>query len=895
MAISPNTTLAHYKIISKIGEGGMGEVWRARDNKLGRDVAIKFLPSALTADPARLNRFELEAQAAGALNHPNILVIHHIGTHEGAPYIVAELLEGQTLRDRINGTILPQRKAIDYALQIARGLSAAHGKGIIHRDLKPENLFITNDGHVKILDFGLAKLTAPVDGDQAQTEVPTRKVNTDPGTVMGSIGYISPEQLKGKPADHRSDIFSFGAVLYEMLSGKRAFRGESAAETMSAILKEEPPDLSTTNKTISPALERVVNHCLEKNPDERFHSARDLAFAIEALSGSTTISDQTIQLTPPLIEKTRRTKPTFWIAAAVALLLSTLTFAYFFLRRTPNRTQAQVFRVAQLLPASQPSSGQSRNRLVFSPDGTSLAYVANQHIYLRRLESLDAVEVPGTEGGMNPFFSPDGKWLGFIIPGQIKKVPVAGGTATTIYSGDSVGVSWGPDNTILIGGIYAGILKVSSDGGTPTVLVAPTSSNDYSHPQFLPGGSQFIYARGKPFNANEVVIRSLAKADDQALLTAGYDFQYLSSGYIVYSQIAGSLAVDLYAVAFDVATRKVLSKAVLVVKGVEVASSGGSTQFAISDQGTLAYLPADPAASQGSRLVAVDRQGKISALPTELREYSDPRVSPDGRYVALHVTSDQNDVWVADVARGTLTRLSFNDGEDETPAWSPDGRTVAWASSRADLTRGVFRRAADGSGNEELIWKSEHHVHIRDWTPDGRSLVIEVVTGTNTEVWRLDLEPEPKAVPFLQTQFNVRNSRLSPDGKWLVYVSNESGRDEVYVQAFPQGGSKVQVSTNGGDQPVWSRDGRSLIIRRSDSVEEIPLQPGTPPSFGSAHVLFPDRFQSPQAGAHTGYDVFPDGRLLMIATPDEQKNRRDEIVLVFNWLEELEHLIGSER
>jgi len=263
--------------------------------------------------------------------------------------------------------------------------------------------------------------------------------------------------------------------------------------------------------------------------------------------------------------------------------------------------------------------------------------------------------------------------------------------------------------------------------------------------------------------------------------------------------------------------------------------------------------------------------------------------------VALHVTSDQNDVWVADVARGTLTRLSFNDGEDETPAWSPDGRTVAWASSRADLTRGVFRRAADGSGNEELIWKSEHHVHIRDWTPDGRSLVIEVVTGTNTEVWRLDLEPEPKAVPFLQTQFNVRNSRLSPDGKWLVYVSNESGRDEVYVQAFPQGGSKVQVSTNGGDQPIWSRDGRSLIIRLSDSVEEIPLQPGTPPSFGSAHVLFPDRFQSPQAGAHTGYDVFPDGRLLMIATPDEQKNRRDEIVLVFNWLEELEHLIGSER
>lgn len=360
------STLSHYRIVSKIGEGGMGEVWRAHDMQLGRDVAIKFLPAAFAADPQRLVRFEQEAQAAGALNHPNILVIHHVGRHDGAPYIVAELLEGQTLRERINDITLPQRKAIDYALQIARGLSAAHAKGIIHRDLKPENLFITNDGHEKILDFGLAKLTSPVDGE-SQTEVPTRKVNTDPGTVMGSMGYISPEQLKGKPADHRSDIFSFGAILYEMLSGKRAFRGESAAETISAILKEDPPELSTTNKNVSPALERVVNHCLEKNPEERFHSARDLAFAIEALSGSTTMSDQTIQLTPERLQKTFFTKQTVWIAATVALLLSTVTLGYLYTRRPASQTQSQVIRVTQALPVSQPSSGQSRRRIVFSP------------------------------------------------------------------------------------------------------------------------------------------------------------------------------------------------------------------------------------------------------------------------------------------------------------------------------------------------------------------------------------------------------------------------------------------------------------------------------------------------------------------------------------------------
>src|SRR5436853_2993022 len=293
MSLSDGTKLGRYEIRSKIGEGGMGEVYLAEDTKLNRKVAIKVLPAAFSQDAERLRRFEQEAQAAGALNHQNILAVHDVGTHDGAPYIVSELLEGETLRERLDGPPIPQRKAVDYALQIAHGLAAAHAKGIVHRDLKPENLFITNDGRVKILDFGLAKLTGTIDGTRSQTEVPTRRVNTDPGMVMGTMGYMSPEQLKGQPADHRSDIFSFGAILYEMISGKRAFSGDSMVETMSAILREDPPDLSETNKTVSPALERVVRHCLEKHPADRFHSARDLAFAIESLSGSATISGQT--------------------------------------------------------------------------------------------------------------------------------------------------------------------------------------------------------------------------------------------------------------------------------------------------------------------------------------------------------------------------------------------------------------------------------------------------------------------------------------------------------------------------------------------------------------------------------------------------------------------------
>src|SRR2546426_2288024 len=316
-----NQTISQYKVLSLLGEGGMGEVYRARDTKLGRDVAIKVLPAAFSADAERLRRFEQEAQAAGALNHPNILVIFHIGTHEDAPYIVSELLEGKTLRERMAGAGLPQRKAIDYALQTAHGLAAAHEKGIVHRDLKPENLFITKDGRVKILDFGLAKLTGTGDGTQSQTEVPTRRVDTDPGVVMGTIGYMSPEQLRGRPTDHRSDIFSFGAILYEMLSGKRAFRGESTADTMSAILREDPPDLSETNKTVSPSLERVVHHCLEKNPEERFHSARDLAFAIESLSGTPTSSGQTITIAAAPALRPRTRERIVWIASTVVLLI----------------------------------------------------------------------------------------------------------------------------------------------------------------------------------------------------------------------------------------------------------------------------------------------------------------------------------------------------------------------------------------------------------------------------------------------------------------------------------------------------------------------------------------------------------------------------------------------
>src|SRR5262245_20156689 len=418
MTLSAGTKLGRYEIRSKIGEGGMGEVYLARDTQLGRDVAVKVLPSTYSDDRERLHRFEQEACAASALNHPNILSIYDVGTHNGSPYVVSELLQGQTLRQRISGTALSQRKAIDYALETARGLAAAHEKGIVHRDLKPDNLFITNDGRVKILDFGLAKLTGAGNTELSQTGIPTRRVDTDPGKVMGTVGYMSPEQLKGRQVDHRSDIFSFGAILYEMLSGRRAFHGESAAETMSAILKEDPPDLSETNQRISSSLDRLVNRCLEKNPEERFHSARDLAFALEALSGSTPTSVET--MSPMFARRGIKARElTAWIVAFIAIVVAAVTLGTSYFRRTSVETHPIRFTIPP------PQNVNLTNFFALSPDGLRLVFTGRDSsgknlLWVRPLDSLDARALPDTNDPTFPFWSPDGRFIGFFAEGKLK-------------------------------------------------------------------------------------------------------------------------------------------------------------------------------------------------------------------------------------------------------------------------------------------------------------------------------------------------------------------------------------------------------------------------------------------------------------------------------------------
>src|SRR3989454_4931588 len=446
MTIDTGTRLGRYEIRAQIGEGGMGEVYRARDTQLGRDVAVKVLPSTYSVDEQRLSRFEQEASAASALNHPNILIVHDIGSHEGSLYVVSELLEGETLRKRISGAPLAQRRAIEYALKVANGLAAAHEKGIVHRDLKPDNIFITKDGRVKILDFGIAKLTQ-AEGSQSQTDIPTRRVDTGPGVVMGTVGYMSPEQVRGQAVDHRSDIFSFGAILYEMLSGRRAFHGESAADTMSAILKEDPPDLSDTNQKISPNLERLVNHCLEKNPEERFHSASDLAFALEALSGSTTTSTQTVAMPAFAPRWFKRRELIAWTVAGIAILIAiALTISHF--RRPPTEARA----VRLFVPPPEKASFGS---FAISPDGLRLAFVATDAsgkppLWIRPLDSINAQPLSRTEVATQPFWAPDSSFVGFFAGGKLKKIEVTGGPAQTLCNATAAprGATWNRDGLI---------------------------------------------------------------------------------------------------------------------------------------------------------------------------------------------------------------------------------------------------------------------------------------------------------------------------------------------------------------------------------------------------------------------------------------------------------------
>ena len=875
MPLASGITLGNYEIRSLIGEGGMGEVYRARDGNLGRDVAIKVLPGAFSADPDRLKRFEQEAQAAGSLNHPNILVIYHVGTSNGAPYIVSELLEGESLRERINGSSLPQRKAIDYALQIAHGLAAAHAKGIVHRDLKPENLFITNDGRVKILDFGLAKLTQP-DGNAVQTDIPTRRVDTDPGTVMGTVGYMSPEQVRGRPVDHRSDIFSFGAILYEMLSGKRAFHGESTADTMSAILREDPPELSATNKAVAPALERVIDHCLEKNPEERFHSANDLAFAIEALSGTTSMSGAVLAADIPPRRYRARELAAWAIAATFLIGCGVLAFLYF---RTPTvaaRTLSFVVAV--------PDKATEIATPTISPDGNIIAFVAatdgKRSIYIRSLDSTDAKRLEGTEDGFEPFWSPDSRFIGFFSNGKLKKIAVGGGPPQTLCDAQSaLGGAWNDQGVILFGVTSKGLQRVSAAGGEPTLALSVDTAAkevDHSYPRFLPDGQHVIYwSWNGEASASQVCIASLDGKQRKCLFRNDSNADFVDPGYILFARDSTLMAQH-----FDVQKLELDGDPFPVMENVMFTASQDYSNFSVSKNGTLVFWKGN---NIGRQVGWFDRAGKQIGLVGPPAEYNDIVLSPDGkRAAAQRLDGSNSDIWIIDLERGLPVRFTFSQNSEDNPSWSADGSYLYYTST--DSTQSIIcRKPSGGAGGEEQIYKGLAAVDDGiDVSPDGKNLLFQSVgEHTNEDVWDLPLTGDGKIFPLLNSEFDELHPHFSPDGHWIAYVSTESGRSEIYVRNFPSSGGQWQVSTDGGGQPHWRRDGKELFFIAPDrKLMAVDIKLGSTFGMGTPHALFQTQvsgFMSPNR-----YDVSADGQRFLINSV-AQENSPTPITVIVNW------------
>jgi Tol biopolymer transport system component len=894
MPLRPSTRLGPYEIQSALGAGGMGEVYRARDTRLDRTVAIKVLSDGLAGDPQFRERFAREARAISSLEHPNICTLYDVGEQDGTAYLVMQYLEGETLSDRLSRGELPVQDAVQIAVQIAGALDAAHRAGVVHRDLKPGNIMLTKGG-AKLLDFGLAKVARPavsIAGSMAPTTPPSM---TAQGTILGTFQYMAPEQIEGLDADARTDIFAFGTVLFEMLTGRPAFEGKTRASLLGAILKDEPPPVSQLRPGIPGTLDRLVATCLVKEPDDRWQTARDLLRELKWVADGTignartTAADGAGSAGPDLraSRRSRWMRALPWTAAGVfGVALAAVLVVWAPWRTAPP---PMPMRFAIVPPPSQPlvPSGNDR-QIAISPDGTRLAYVAaglEGPLFVRAFDQLEAEPLRGITAARNPFFSPDGRWVGFFERNELKKVSVTGGPPVTLCEISSTprGASWGLDDTIVFATTEqsTGLMSVAAGGGEPKELTKADAVNgrDHFYPFLLPGGRAILFTiagAGVATEDSEVAVLDLDTGEQKTLIRGASSAEYVETGHLVYG-VDGTLR----AVRFDPARLELLGDPVPVVEEVHVAPTGAAN-FGISRAGALAYVPAGVGAAAVRSLVWVDRQGREEPIKGPPRAYFALRLSPDATRVALDIRDQENDVWIWDFARQTLTRLTFDRSLDIFPVWTPDGARIVFRRVGGNA---MWWRAADGTGTEERLHTGGVPMSV---LPDGKSLVL-MDTG---DLKLLPLDGKGQSRPLMQTAFTEANAELSPDGRWLAYQSNESGQYQIYVRPFPDVNSgRWQVSPSGGTHQAWARTGRELFYRdAAGALTTVPIQ--TTPAFsaGNPTKLFDARYHS--AMNMRSYDVSPDGRrFLMIkdvpAASQQSDVRPGSIVVVLNWVEEL--------
>jgi eukaryotic-like serine/threonine-protein kinase len=863
MALTPGTKLGPYEIQSPLGAGGMGEVYRARDTRLGRDVALKILPESFAQDADRLHRFEQEARAVAALNHPNILALFDIGQHGGAPFLVSELLEGDSLRDVLENGALLQRKTIEYGVQVAHGLAAAHEKGIVHRDLKPENIFVTKDGRIKILDFGLAKLAQ---ADAGSDDVTLTHARTAAGVVMGTASYMAPEQVRGEGADPRTDIFAFGSVLYEMLSGRRAFRRDTTAETMTAVLKDDPPEWTETGRVISPTLERIVRRCLEKNPEQRFQSARDLSFALGALSGTETSGAARAAAAAP-----RRFSPLPWLAAALAMV-AVATGTWYIARRPPPTNRMEF---ALAVPDEM-----SISHMALSRDGALLVFVSPEEssdlpmLFLQRIGSPNVTPLPGTQGASYPFWSPDGANIGFFAKGKLQKVAVSGGSPQVLASALSGrGASWSSENVILYApDASGGIWRVNADGSgaaTVTEELQKESKNQQTHrwPLFLPDGKHFLFfignfGQGKEDHVSGIYLTSLDAKEARLVQPCHSNFGYDKDRlYYANDQL------QLVNARFDSATGKVTGKSEVIANAIGFQPSTYWAALAVGGNGTVVYNTGVGAAL--SALTWVDRSGKELSRVGEPGVMANPTLSPDGSRVAVDIAdlkADNVDVWLESTIGTSNTRFTFDPSEEVAGIWSPDGSTVAWRAAPAEGCA-VFTKRSNGLEREKKIYQGGAIDDFvpNSWSMDGRMIVATHWAPGHPYLVSLAVG-DGKETRLLNEKANEINGQVSPDGNWLAYASDESGAWEVYVTSFPGAAGKWQVSRGGGSEPRWRGDGKEMFyIAPNGMLMAVAVNAESQFVTGTPAALFQVHGRAPISSTDLfTYDVAKDGKRFLV-------------------------------
>ncbi len=878
MTIPAGTRLGAFEVSSLLGVGGMGEVYRARDTKLGREVALKLLPEFLARDEEKLARLEREAHLLASLNHPNIATLHGLEESEGLRFLVMELVPGETLAERLARGRLGLEESLSILRQIGEALEAAHDKGIIHRDLKPANVKVTSDGKVKLLDFGLAKAIAEEKSPADLSQSPTlTREGTEHGVILGTASYMSPEQARGQALDRKTDIWSFGCVLYEVLTGRKAFPGETVSDIIASLLARDP-DWNALPERTPLKIRDLLRRCLRKEPHRRLRDIGDARIEIEeslAEPVGITVAARPMRVLP-------------WVLVAAALVAVAVWGLLHFGRAAPR----VVSRFDLSLPPEEALTHLNDPVVAWSPDGTRLVYAGGRptKLYVRRIDQMESTAIPGTERA-SAFFSPDGEWLGFYgAGGLLKKVQLATGSVITLCDAPNAwGASWGEDDTILFSPTpTSGLFRVPASGGVASAATTPEASEgEISHrwPEFLPGAKAALFTIWTSSSeTTRIAVLSLETGQHRVLIEGASFARYSSTGHIVYAREG-----QLVAAPFDLEGLQVTGLSVPLFLEVRTLSAFGTAHFTLSRHGSLAYVPASGPPEK--TLLWVDRNGWIRPLTETKRAYDYPRLSPDGKRLAVTITDERAHVWVYDLERDALTRLSAPDGQ--LPIWTPDGERVTFRSGAETFQ--IVWQAADGSSTpEKLTSLASAYFEPNSWSPDGEWLAFaDTHPKTGNDIWLLPLEGERQARPFLQTPASEMGGVFSPDGRWIAYESNESGRVEVYVQPFPGPGGKWQVSTEGGRQAVWARNGREIFYRSGDKMMAVEVETEPSLSLSKPEILFEGRYEGAAGWAgYANYDVTPDGqRFLMIRSEEEPAPTRIHVVL--NWAEELKAKVPS--